>query len=302
LGVSTTIETPSTAPVAEPSLDDIVAQELASAEAGGAEVVKDGEPSAQGGSEPDGAHTADPAGSTPAPATDPEPAADEPKADDVSAARIRKMLTKLDEREAAITAREAESGVGVLGELLKNPKAFLAKHGKSIDDVIDASIAEAKVAAPADDDNPRLTALERRVAAREQAEQDARQQTAIDGRKAEIHREIAGSTKFPLINEAKRQQDVTDFMVEYHSIHGKAISWDKAAATVESDLTGLGIAAAKKLGWTGPAKAAPAALAKDRPGTTSLSGDQRTAAPTTGDEPADPEKLMDYLVKNAGLG
>lgn len=300
--MSTTIETPSTAPVAEPSLDDIIAQELSSAPG---DVVKESGDHAQGASEADGAHTADPAGATPAPATEGDKPADAPaeetKPDDVTAARVRKMLAKLDEREAAIAAREAETGGNVLGELLKNPKAFLARHGKSIDDVIDASLAEGKAPeAPAADD--RLTALERRIQEREEAEIAHRQQTAIEGRKAEIHREVAASAKFPLINEAKRQQDVTDFMIEYHSIHGKSISWDKAAAAVESDLTGLGIAAAKKLGWTAPAKAAPAAAPKDRPGTVSLSGDQRTAAPAQGDEPEDPEQLMKFLVKQSGLG
>lgn len=301
--MSTTIETPSTQPVAEPSLDDIVAQELASAEAAGTDVVKDGDQPAQGGSEPDGAHTADPAGSTPAPATGDtaaEPASEEPKADDVTAARARRMLAKIEEREAALAAREAELSGSVLDALLKNPKAWLARHGKTIDEVIDASIAEGKAPEAAQPDD-RLTALERRLEEREQADVAARQQAAIDGRKAEIHRAIKGSDKFPLIGEADRAADVTDFMIEYHSIHGKPISWERAAAMIEADLRTTGEKLAKKLGWAAPAKAAPAAAPKDRPGTVSLSGDQRTAAPTSPEEPEDPEKLMSFLVKQAGL-
>lgn len=300
-----TTETPAAAPTPELSIDEIVAQALTSSEATGDAVVKE-DGVTQGGSEPAGAHTADPAGSTPAPATETapaEPASDEPKADDVTAARVRKMLAQIEERETALAAREAHLAGGALAELLKGPKAFLAKHGKSIDDVIDASVAEGAeppVASAAEDNNPRLTALEKRISDRERAEQMAQQDAAINARKVEIHGEISKSTKFPLINETKRQTAVTDFMVEYHAIHGKAISWDKAAALVESDLGGVGIAAAKKLGWVPPpAKATDPP--KERPGTVSIGGDQRTAAPTTGEDPEDPNVLMDFLVKQAGL-
>lgn len=299
--MDTTTETPA-APVPELSIDEIVAQELSAAEGSGDTVVQEEAPKTdeQGGSDASGAHTADDAGSTPAPATE----TTEAPADDVSAARARKMLAAVEEREAALKEREGQSSADLLGELLKNPKAFLAKHGKSIDDVIDASIAEGKAPEPATEDD-RVTALERRIAAAEKAEQDriaaaknAEADRAIAARKTEIHGEVARSTKFPLINETKRQTAVTDFMVEYHSIHGKAIPWEKAAELVEKDLGGLGIAAAKKLGWQAPPEKTEA---KDRPGTVSISGDQRTAAPTTGDEPEDPHKLMAYLVKQAGL-
>ena len=301
--MSTTIETPSDAPVAEPSLDQIVAEELKAADATGAAVVTEDQPATQGASEADGAHTADPAGSTPASATEETTPADSEPADDVTAARVRKMLAKLDEREAAVAAREAASTGDTLAELLKNPKAWLAKHGKSIDDVIDASIAEGKTAPPAEgDDNPRLTALERRIEEREAAEQSQRQQAAIDNRKAEIAREIKASPKFPLINEADRAGAVVDFMIEYHSIHGKPIAWDRAAALVEAVLKSTGEKIAKKMGWAAPAAKPAAPPVKDRPGTTSLSGAQSTAAATDPAEPEDPEKLMKFLVAQAGLG
>jgi len=302
--VDTTTETPAS-PAPELSLDEIVAQELSAADGAGDAVVQEPvKTDAQGGTDASGTHTADDAGSTPAPATEETTEPTEAPADDVTAARVRKMLAAVEEREAALNEREGKSAADILGELLKNPKAFLAKHGRSIDDVIDASIAEGKGPEPATEDD-RVTALEKRLAAAEKAEQDrataaqnAAKDAAIAARKNEIHGEVSRSTKFPLINETKRQSAVTDFMIEYHSIHGKAISWEKAADMVEKDLGGLGIAAAKKLGWQAP----PAkAEAKDRPGTVSIGGDQRTAAPTTGDEPEDPHKLMEYLVKQSGL-
>ena len=312
---ATTPDTQATAPapLAELSLDDIIASELTAADAKGAEVVKAEAPAA---AEPVNTEATPGAEATAAPATAESEATAEPaptKADDITAARVRKMLDKLDERVAAlneretrIAEREQSTGAEMLAELLRAPKATLAKFGKSIDDLIDSSLAEGKApAAKAEDDaDPRLTALEKRIEARERAEAEARSQAQIDARKAEIHREIAASKKFPAINESKRADLVTDYMIEYHAAHGKPISWDKAAATVESDLTGLGIAVAKKLGWSAPAKAAPAPAATppaDRPGTVSIGGEQRSAAPTTGEEPTDPDRLMEFLVAQAGL-
>lgn len=304
--MDTTTEAPAAAPVSAPvelSLDEIIAAGVSAADASGAPVVQ----------EPKAATEAPPTGDPPAGTEDKtpeaapagaEPEAEEPAAppaDDITARRVRMMLADVERRTAELDAREARFGGDTLSELLKSPKAFLAKHGKSIDDVIDASIAEGKdPPAPAADDNPRLTALEKRIAAREQAEADA----AIANRKAEIHREVtANSAKYPALVAAGRQSAVTDLMVEYHQLHGKPISWDKAAAMVEKDLTGVGIAVAKKLGWNAPAAkpAAPAAPATERTAPPTIGGDQRTAAPVKGDEPEDPEKLLAYLVAQAGL-
>ena len=298
-----TTETPAAVPVdsapVELTLDQIVAEAVKGAEATGTDVVVDPDKAAEAATT---AATETPPAEGEKPAE--SPADEETPADDVTAARVRKMLAKLEEKETALAAREAELGGGTLAELLKSPKAFLAKHGKSIDDVIDASLAEGKeTPAATEDDNPRLTALEKRI---EDADRKARQQAtdaAIAERKSEIHREITASAKFPIINETKRQGLVTSFMVEYHSLHGKAISWDKAAELVEKDLGGIGIAAAKKLGWAAPAaKPAVAAAPADRPGTVSIGGSARDAAPVAGSEPEDPEKLLQFLVKQAGLG
>lgn len=304
------MDTPTEAPAAAPvvtvptdlSLDEIVAQELASADAAGAPVLQEQKPADAPKTETpptgDAPATED---TTPAAAPATEAPAEEPKIDDVTARRVRTMLAAIEQREQALAARESAGLGDTLAELLRSPKAFLAKHGKSIDDVIDASIAEGKdppAEAPVDD---RITKLERRIAERDERDQQA----AISNRKAEIHRDItAASAKYPALVAANRQSDVTDFMVEYHSIHGKAISWDKAAALVEKDLTGVGIAVAKKLGWNAPAPkpaATPATPAAERPGTVSIGGEQRSAAPTTGDEPEDPEQLMKFLVAQAGL-
>jgi hypothetical protein len=213
------------------------------------------------------------------------------------------MLARAEEMLAEAEAKGGRSEAEIVAELLKAPKAFFAKHGRHLDDVIDASISEGRAPAPAaEDDNPRLTALEKRIESRERAEQQAQQDRAIAERKAEIHREIKGNAKFPLINESDRAGAVTDFMVEYHSIHGKPIGWDKAASMVEADLKAIVEKGAKKLGWTAPAPKAAAAPPAARPGTVSLSGDQRTSAPTQESLPDDPEKLMAHLVRQAEAG
>ena len=300
--MDTTTETPAASSAPDLSLSEIIASEIAKADAAGAEVVKPevpaGDPPAQGASEADGAHTADPAGSTPASATEESEPAAEPKSDEIWVARARKILASaeekladLDKRERALLERAGVSETDIVAQVLKNPKAWLAKHGKTIDDVIDASLAEGQVKAAEQDDNPRLTALEKRLAEKEAKEQADQVQRQIETRIAEIHREIAASPKYPVVNDVKRHGLVTDYMREYHATHGKPITWDRAAADVEKDLTGLGIAVAKKLGWSAPAKpaATPAPAAKP-------------AAPSTEEElPEDPTQLMRALARRAGV-
>jgi len=304
------VDTPTPTPAADAaspdlSLDQIIASELQAADAAGAPVVKEDTKASTEAIPPDPAPAGEPPAEEKPPVEAPAPDADEPApaADEVTARRVRTMLAKLEEREKALAERESQGSESLLSELLKSPKALLAKYGKSIDDVIDASLAEGKdPPAATADDNPRLTALERRIEERERAEKQAAVDQAIANRKAEIHREISGSTKYPVINEAKRHGLVTDYMIEFNAVHGKPISWDRAAAAIEKDLTGLGIAVAKKLGWSAPAAAAPAAApSKDRPGTQTIAGSQRDTAPSQGDEPEDPEQLMKFLVAQAGL-
>lgn len=309
--METPTETPAaapSAPAAELSLDQIVGDALKAADAAGETVVQpetvvasDDKPAA--GDKPDKTPEAAPA-ETPAE----EPA--EPKTtDEISAARARKILetveaklADVDRRERALTEREAGGVKNLLAELLKAPKAFLAKHGAHIDDLIDASVAEGKVEAPAaSPEDDRIAALEKRIADRERAEQEARNASAIAARKAEIHAEIGKSTKFPVLNETKRHSLVTDYMVAYHEQHGTPISWDKAAAAVESDLTGIGIAAAKKLGWQPPAAKAAPAPAKERTASPTLAGAVSDNAAATADAelPEDPNRLLDFLVRKA---
>jgi hypothetical protein len=298
--VSTPVETQAPpSPPAELSIDEIVTAALKDAESTGTPVV-----------EPDKAAAPEPAKAEPAaaaPAT--EPAAEpEPKGEEISAARARKILEAVDQRKADLDAREVQlsereaAGMrSMLAELLKAPKAFLAKHGAHIDDLIDASVAEGKAPEPTADENPRLAALEKRLEAKEEEERAARNQAAIDAKVAAIHRDVKASAKFPLINALDAAQDVTDYMVAHWQTHGTPIPWDRAAALVEADLKARGEKSAEKLGYTKPAAPAAAAPA-DRPGTTSIGGPERTAAP--GDEalPEDPNVLMEYLVKRATNG
>lgn len=301
-----TSEAPSAAPAADLSLDDIIAQATTAAESAGTPVIADEE-------------VKDPAGAEPAeaaPATDGEPAAEpatseEPKADEITTARARKILqaaeelqAKFDARDRELTQREQAGMRGMVEELLKAPKAFLAKHGRHIDDVIDASVAEGKPEAPAaEDDNPRLTALEKRLEAKEREEQATKNQAAIDNRVREIHAELKGSPKFPLINEAGRASDVTDYMVEYHRVHGKPITWDRAAFLIEQDLKRTGEKVAAKLGWKPAEAAKPAAPPVARPGTQSIGGAQTASATEAADaEPTDPDDLLKFLVAKAQGG
>jgi len=214
------------------------------------------------------------------------------------------MREDIEAREAALTERERQGIGAVLAELLRAPKAWFAKHGggRTLDDLIDASIAEGKGQPVEDKPDDRLDAIERRLLEREQAETAARNQAAIDAKVAEIKTAIKGNAKFPLLNEADKGQDVIDLMVEYHSIHGKPISWDRAAALVESDLKAIAEKTAKKLGWAPPAAKPTPAAPHARPGTVSLSGDQRQAAPTDEALPEDPDTLMKFLVAQAEAG
>lgn len=287
---TTTTEAPVTSAPADLSLSDIIANAVAEADAAGAETVVDEAPKTG-----DAPATEAPAETTPA--TEETPPADDKPADDVTAARVRKMLAKVEEREAAVLAREQRQASDLVAEMVKSPKAFLAKHGRSIDDVIDASIAEGKgEPAPAADESSEVAELRKRLDAREAREAAERNDAAIKTRTAEIHRDIAAaSTKFPLVNELKRHGVVTDVMVAYHQEHGKPISWDRAAALVEADLKAI-------RGTT--AAAAPAATATTptpRPGTTTLAGDTRTAAQVDGDEPDDPRQLIAFFARKAGV-
>lgn len=291
------------APAPELSIDEIVTAALKDAENAGTPVVADDTPAA----------TTAPASAAPAGDAPTEtPAAEEPKGDEISAARARKILeaaterqAQLDAREAQITAREAQGMADMLAQLLKAPKSFLAKHGKHIDDLIDASVAEGKgEPAEAEPVDPRITALEERINRREADEAARANQALIDNRKAEIHNAVKSAAgKFPLLAKTDRAQTVTDFMVEYHGIHGKPIAWDKAAALVEADLKALVEKGAESLGWTKPAAKTDPPAPAARANTTSLSGPASTAAPTTDEElPEDPTVLMDYLVKRATNG
>lgn len=289
------------APSAELSLDDIVAQAVSAAESTGTPVV---EPEAKPADAP--ANTE----ATPGPEVsgDPaaEPASEEPKADEITTARARKILeaaedlqAKLDARGRELDAREGGGAAALVAELLKSPKAFLAKHGKNIDELIDASVAEGKVEAPQADD--RVTALERRLAQREQEEQRARDQAAIDAEVSRIHREVKGNAKLVALNAADAASQVTDYMIEYHRTHGKAIAHDRAAFLVEQDLKRTAEKVAKALGWTPPAAPAPKPAAPaPRPGTPSIGGEQTASATQSAEVmPDDPDALLSHLVAKA---
>lgn len=300
-----TTETPAAAPAAEMSLDQIINGAVQAADAKGEAIVQQDKPAETPAV--DKTPEAKPTNTEATPGAEVEAPAEEPAPDEISAARARKILetveTRLklvEDRERSLTAREVDATKTLLEELLRAPKSFLAKHGRHIDDLIDASVAEGTVAAPkTEDEDPRLTALEKRIEAREKAEAEARNQQIVAERKTAIHGEIAKSTKFPVVNELKRQSLVTDYMLSYHETHGTPISWDKAAAAIESDLTGIGIAAAKKLGWSPPAKTEPAKTERTASPTLSGAASDNAASTADADLPEDPTRLLDFLVRKA---
>lgn len=221
----------------------------------------------------------DPPAETP-PVTEPPAAETEP---DVSVVRARAMLAAAKETERAANEKIATFTGNVVSRLKSSPKALLAELGLTIDDVIDASIAEGAVAAPAAPD--RIAELEKRLADRETAEDQRRLDAAIDQTKAAVK----ADSRFPTLNAKNHQQLVVDFMIEYHATHGKPIHWEKAAALIEADLAPLAPPPPPKL------TAVPAPT--PRTGTQTLTAkDSSNFVLPEGDLPEDPDKLLKLLV------
>jgi antitoxin component of MazEF toxin-antitoxin module len=225
------------------------------------------------------------------PAVDPAaaPVVEPPKdaEPDVSAVRARAMLAAAKETERAAEEKVANATASFATRLRSNPKALLAELGLSIDDVIDASIAEGAVAAPQKPSE--VDELRKRLDDMQNARDQERLDTAIANTKAAV----AADARFPTVNAKGHQQLVVDFMIEYHAQHGKPITWDKAAALIEADLAPPKAPAPK----TQPNVAVPTPA---RPGTTTLTAkDSSNYVPPAGELPEDPDKLLKFLV--AGL-
>ncbi|HWQ02642.1 MAG TPA: hypothetical protein VN449_11100, partial [Gaiellaceae bacterium] len=217
----------------------------------------------------------------PAPVTEPPAAETEP---DVSVARARAILKAARETEEAAKAREANFTSTVATRLRSNPKALLAELGLTIDEVIDASIAEGAVAAPAAVDP--IAELRARLDAREAAEDQRRLDEAITKTKDAVK----ADSRFPTVNAKGHQGLVVDFMIEYHAQHGKPIPWDKAAALIEADL-------APPAAPAKPAANVAVPTPTPRPGTQTLTArDSTNYVPPAGDLPEDPDKLLKLLV------
>lgn len=204
---------------------------------------------------------------------------------DLSVARARAILAAAKKTEDAAKEREATFTASVATRLKTNPKALLAELGLSIDDVIDASIAEGAVAAVTEPD--RITQLEKRINDQQAAADQARLDVAIANTKAAV----SADARFPTVNAKGHQQLVVDFMIEYHAEHGKPIPWDKAAALLEADLAPL----------APPKPAANVAVPPPaRAGSQTLTAkDSTNYVPPAGELPEDPDKLLKFLV--AGL-
>ena len=279
------------------SADSILAEALAAMDKG---AETPAEPTADGGETAEATSTEE----TPAePVKEPEPKPD----DAVSLAQARKMLAAAQEKERAADAKVAAAEAKLtsaektfIESLRKAPKATLAKHGVDMDDLIDASLSEESGTAPAPaagKPSPEIAELRQRL---ERAEKlleqrtEVDQQTKIDAAIARVQADVAKDARFPLINAKGMGSLVTDFMVEYHQIHGKPVSWDRAAQIVEADLAKLTGGAPKA-----PApKPAVAPAAKPAASTTLTNSDVRTAVPSTEDDlPSDPDKMLAALVE-----
>jgi hypothetical protein len=240
---------------------------------------------------------------TPAPAAEAAHVAETPAAtpeETVAAARARKILAAATEKETAARTMVETFQRDFASGLKTNPKAMLAKLGLDIDTLIDASIAEGKL--PEVQAPDRVTALEERLAARENAETEAQLNRLIEEKRAAVK----ADPRFPTINAAGKQALVTDFMLEYHAVHKVPISWDKAATLIENDLRSLSGTPAPKPAPTpskvpakGPSKETKPA--QQRPGSTTLANTEVRSYTPPADEllPTDPDKLLKYLVEHA---
>ena len=214
---------------------------------------------------------------------------------EIDARRARKILA--DAKQAA--AQQAQEFASLLK---KNPRAALAKHGLSLEELIDADLAndEPKQASdkkPETDLEKRIAAAEKRLADREEQDQRAELNRKIDA----VKEGIKADKTLELINRSNSHSDVLDFMQEYYNVHGQPIPWQKAAQLVEKDLR-------QRFGE--PAKPAPAKPAAAKPaegppkaaaatGTSTMTNSEvRTASPSD-DEPTDPDALIKFLVAKA---
>lgn len=272
-----TTETQAAAATGDESIDAIVAAELESAAAAGTDVVP---PVEKDGDEP----AAPVVAANPA---EPKPAADADK--ETTAADARKLVAQAERLKAQAAADFDKFKTDFYADLTKNPKAALAKLGaKTIDDLIDASIAEGEVKTPTESD--KLSAIDKRLADIEAREQQIKVDTLVRG----IHGALTPE-KFPTIAAKKSQGLVTDFMQEYFQKHGKPIHWEKAAKIVEADLREFAGTPAKSAAPA--AKPAAAAPVRDVHGTLENS-EQRTTVQTEDDklQGMSPDKLLEHLV------
>ncbi len=298
---------PAAAPAAAPvpsdnvSLDQLISEAVASAPAEQETVTE--QPSAAETAQPeielkaaaDVEGTSKPAAEQPVAET----AAEQPADDAVSVRRARSILAEANKKERDARQAVVNAEQDLVKQLLANPRNFLAKHGKSIAELIDIDlgqehdpIAEQPKSKPEDD---RIAKLEKLLLDREHREQEAKLQTIKDG----IRANVAKDERFALINRSRSQETVLEFMEEYYNAHGQPIPWDKAARLVEQDLRER----------FGPPAAAPAAApakvpqrestatSKPATGNTTLTNNEiRSAGPPDDAEPTDPDQLIKWLV------
>lgn len=282
-----TVETPA-APAADAgkSPDAILREAAAAMDAKNPPEVKPAEPKPEVAA----TGTEDPTPEPVKPAEEPKPAEPDP-----TPAQARAILRDAEKKLAEAKGLTAKSEKEFFAELLKSPKAALAKHGKTVDDLIDSSLAEEGTPTPAgeakDERDERIAKLEQRLAQRDEQEQQAR----VDAKVSQIHADIAKDARFPTVNARNASGVVTDYMFEHFAQHGTAISWEKAATVVENDLRGPAPKAAPA-----PVAAAPAATAVRPAAPTTLTGEARDYVPPDESQiPKDPQRALEYIVRHA---
>lgn len=272
--------------------DDVLRAAVAALDKPQAEEPK-AEPAVEKPAEP----AAPPAEEKPPEAAKPEP----------SAAEARKVLAQAEKKLAEAKATTESALRDIALEMRRSPRSALAKLAKlaggqfDLEDVIDADIADTTVRetgkpeseAPAGDE--KLTELDKRLAAIEQREHDAKVATRI----AEIHSDIAKDTRFPTIQARGKAGLVTKLMLRYHEKNGTPIAWDKAAQIVEDDLRSLAGGAPPKP-TPAAALAATAVKPAESPRQPTLAGEGRDYVPPDESQiPKDPDKAIEFLVKHA---
>ena len=241
-------------------------------------------------------------GTSKEPAKEPPAAAAEPAKepdDAISVRRARSILAEANKKERDARQAVVNAEQDLVKQLLANPRNFLAKHGKSIAELIDIDLGQEHDPNPEQPKSIKPEDVAKLVQDQVKAAlENANKERQLETIKDSIRSNVTKDQRFELINKSRSQETVLEFMEEYYNTHGQPIPWDKAARLVEDDLR-------ERFGYKPAAAAAPAkvpqrettAPSKPAAGNTTLTNNEiRSAGPPDDSEPTDPDQLIKWLV------